>query len=195
MTRRVALFVLAALVLGAAPLISLVPAGRAQPAPKPNPEMQAVADAAGTLRVPPNYRSNYDFLGSWAVAANQGQGSKQLHFVYASPGTAAAYRRSGHFPDGTLLVKEVYQTATSSMTTGTVSRAQTLEGWFVMVRDSKNIYPDNKLWGSGWGWSWFDAANPVKTTSTDYSRDCQSCHVPAKQTDWIYTSGYPVLRN
>jgi hypothetical protein len=35
--------------------------------------------------------------------------------------------------------------------------------------------------------------NPQKTTSTDYTRDCQPCHVPARQSDWIYTHGYPVL--
>ena len=46
---------------------------------------------------------------------------------------------------------------------------------------------------TGWGWSWFDATNPQKTTSTDYTTDCQSCHVPARQSDWIYTHGYPVL--
>jgi hypothetical protein len=35
--------------------------------------------------------------------------------------------------------------------------------------------------------------NPQKTTSTDYTTDCQSSHVPARQLDWIYTRGYPVL--
>ena len=45
-------------------------------------------------------------------------GSKQLHVVYASPGTIAAYRKDGHFPDGTVLVKEVFNTKTKEMTTG-----------------------------------------------------------------------------
>ncbi len=31
--------------------------------------------------------------------------------------------------------------------TGTVSRAQTLKGWFVMVKDSKNIHPGNSIVG------------------------------------------------
>jgi hypothetical protein len=42
--------------------------------------------------------------------------------------------------------------------------AQTLKGWFVVVMDSKNSHSDNSLWGDGWGWSWFDAGNPSKTT-------------------------------
>ena len=55
--------------------------------------------------------------------------------VYASPGTIAAYRKDGHFPDGTVLVKEVFKTTTKDMTTGTVSSAGTLAGWFVMVKE------------------------------------------------------------
>ena len=37
------------------------------------------------------------------------------------------------------------------MTTGTVSRAGTLKGWFVVVRDSTGRCAGNKLWGDGWG--------------------------------------------
>jgi hypothetical protein len=153
----------------------------------------AVVDDHGNLHVPSHYRTAYEELGSWAVAKEDGPGSKQLHVVYASPGTIAAYRKDGHFPDGTVLVKEVFHTATNVMTTGTVSRAGTLAGWFVMVKDRVGRFPGNKLWGDGWAWSWFDANDPQKTTSTDYKTDCQSCHVPAQKTDWIYTSGYPVL--
>jgi hypothetical protein len=151
-------------------------------------------DASGNLRVPDEYRTAYQVLGSWAVAADQGQGSKELHIVYASPGTITAYRKDGRFPDGAVLVKEVFRAATGEMTTGTVSHADTLKGWFVMVKDRDGRHTGNRLWGDGWGWSWFDAANPSKTTSTDYRTDCQSCHVPARTSDWIYVNGYPPLR-
>jgi Cytochrome P460 len=151
-------------------------------------------DAAGNLHVPDSYRTTYQLLGSWAVAADQGRGSKELHVVYASPGTITAYRNDGRFPDGAVLVKEVFQAATADMTTGTVSHAETLKGWFVMVKDSKGRNAGNKLWGDGWGWSWFDAADPSKTTSTDYKKDCLSCHVPARASDWVYVGGYPPLR-
>ena len=155
---------------------------------------EAVEDAAGNLHVPEAYRTTYQSLGSWAVSADQEKGSKELHLVYASPGTVAAYGRDGHFADGTVLVKEVYEAATAPMTTGTVSHAGTLKGWFVMVKDSNGRHAGNKLWGEGWGWSWFDAANPVKTTSKDFRTDCLGCHIPAKATDWIYVSGYPGVK-
>src|SRR3954454_6387065 len=74
-----------------------------------------VVDAQGNLRVPANYQTSYEYLGSWAIAADQGQGSKQLHNVYTSPGTIEAYRKNGRFPDGSVLVKEVFETATKPM--------------------------------------------------------------------------------
>jgi hypothetical protein len=154
----------------------------------------SVVDENGSLRVPDSYRTRYQHLGSWAIAADSGRSSKEMHDVYASPGAIDAYRASGRFPDGTVLVKEVFGTSTAGMTTGTVSHATTLKGWFVMVRDSGNTRRGNPLWGDGWGWSWFDADKPLKTTSTNYKTDCQGCHVPAHSTNWIYVDGYPALR-
>lgn len=155
---------------------------------------EAVVDAKGSLRVPKDYRSKYQFLGTWSVADDQGRGAKQLHEVYASPGAIEAYRKDGHFPDGSILVKEVCEAATGTMTTGTVSHSEKLAGWFVMVKDSKNSYPENKLWGDGWGWAWFDADSPQKTKTVDYKNECISCHIPAKSSDWIYVNGYPSLK-
>jgi hypothetical protein len=103
-------------------------------------------------------------------------------------------------------VKEVYRVATEQMTTGTVSHADSLRGWFVMVRDSHGRHGTNNLWGDGWGWSWFDAADRLtpslslplpgggKAASTDYRANCKPCHSPAEASDWIYVDGYPPLR-
>ena len=158
-------------------------------------KVEALVDNAGNLKVPSDYRTTYEYLGSWAIAADEGQeGSKQIHTVYASPGTIESYRMSGKFSDGSVLVKEVFATKTRPMTTGTVSHGDKLQGWFMMVKDDKKAHPENNLWGDGWAWSWFDASNPNKTTSTDYKTDCKSCHVPAQATDWVYTNGYPSLQ-
>jgi hypothetical protein len=153
-----------------------------------------VVNSAGKLRVPVNYQESYQYLGTWSIAADAGKGAKEMHSVYASPGAVAQYKKTGHFTDGTVLVKEVFATQTLPMTTGTVSHPNTLKGWFVMVRDSKNTHKNNALWGDGWGWSWFNAGDPVHTTSTNYKNDCQGCHVPAKASDWIYVNGYRALQ-
>src|SRR5215510_1659376 len=79
---------------------------------RPDRNLEAVVDAQGTLHVPSSYRADYEFLGTWAIATDKGVGSSELHIVYASPGTIAAYHTSRHFPEGTALIKEVYETAT-----------------------------------------------------------------------------------
>lgn len=153
-----------------------------------------LVDATGLMHMPPNYRNTYQYLGTWAVAAD-GKGSSQLHVVYASPGAVASYRAKGRFADGDVLVKEVFVAKTGDMTTGTVSRADKLEGWFLMVKDSRNSYPANKQWGEGWGWAWFNEATPNTAKTVDYKKECLGCHVPAKANDWSYIEGYPVLRH
>jgi Cytochrome P460 len=157
--------------------------------------VEKVDDAKGNLHVPADYRTKFRYIGSWAVAADSGSGSKEMHTVYASPGAVEGYLKTGHFEDGAVLVKEVSEAKTEDMTTGTVSHVVNIKGWFVMVRDSKNkAHPGNPLWGDGWGWSWFDFGNTTKTTSTNYKNDCMGCHVPATPTDFIYVQGYPSLK-
>src|SRR5262249_18524288 len=136
----------------------------------------------------------YEFLGSWSVAVDQGRGSRELHVVYASPGTTSAYRNTGLFPTGTVLLKEVFAAVTAPMTTGRVAHAETLKGWFVLVRDTTGRYSWNRLWGDGWGWSWFDASSPSRTSSRDYRTDCLGCHASARLSEWVYVDGYPPLR-
>ena len=68
---------------------------------QPAPTQEQLVDAAGNMRIPNNYRTTYEFLGSWSVAGDKG--AKQIHLVYASPGSAAAYRATGKFPDGSIL--------------------------------------------------------------------------------------------
>ena len=174
--------------LGSLPFVSL-PAGGQTAAP----DTGSLVDGLGNLHIPEDYRRTYQYLGSWAVASSE-KGSKQIHVVYASPGTIEAYRKDGHFPDGAVLVKEVYEAATGSMTTGTVSREDKLDGWFMMMRDGGDTRVANKLWGDGWGWSWFDADSPAKAKTVSYVAECKGCHVPAKAADWIYVQGYPPLK-
>src|SRR4029453_10011488 len=157
--------------------------------PDKQAQWPANVDGDGTLHVPAHYRPRYEFLGTWVVAG-EGPPAKELHVVYASPGVIEQFRDGKRFADGAVLVKEVFAAQTAQMTTGTVSSAATLKGWFVMVKDAKGRYPGNKLWGDGWGWACFDAADPVKTTSTDYKFNCQACHVPARDSDWVYLGGY-----
>ena len=151
-----------------------------------------LVDKTGNIRKPTDVRDTFQSLGAFMVLDPKGN---QMHLTHASPGTAAAYRRTGKFPDGTVLVKEVFGTEHAQMTTGDANWASGTKVWFVLIKDSKGRYPGNPLWGDGWGWALFKADAPDKQVATDYKKDCLGCHVPAKATDWIYVQGYPVLKS
>jgi hypothetical protein len=147
----------------------------------------------GQIRLPDvPFRTEWTQLGSWTV--NGEDGAEGMHIVYAQPGVAEAYRATGSFPNGTVLIKELRGAVTEDLTTGRVSYAAELQGWFVMIKDAQDRYPNNPLWGDGWGWGFFEASSPETLITSDYKTECLSCHVPAQDTDWIYTRGYPALK-
>jgi Cytochrome P460 len=179
-------------------LLTALPAatlhGRAQ-----NEHLDLV-DEKGNIRKPQDYRDRYQMLGAYVVLdptsmvtdAPKPSGD-EFHYTYASPGTAEFYRKNGRFADGTVLVKEVLATSHARMTTGDAHWAKGTKVWFVMIKDEKKRFPDNPLWGNGWGWALFRSDAPDTQVATDFRKDCLGCHIPAQETDWIYVRGYPVL--
>ena len=152
-----------------------------------------LVDKTGNIRKPADVRDLYQFLGTYAPT--DFNGNTEMHVTYASPGAAQYYRKNGKFADGTVLVKETFDTDHAQMTTGDARWASKTKVWFVMIKDDKNRYPNNPLWGDGWGWALFKADVPDKQVATSYKRDCLGCHVPAQSTDWVYVQGYPVLKS
>lgn len=159
-----------------------------------------LVDKTGNIRKPDGYRDHYQILGTFTVfnaipmvSGSPSEEGGESHYTYASPGTAEYYRKTGKFPDGAVLVKEVFGTDHGKLTTGDAHWASRTIQWFIMIKDEKGRYPGNPLWGDGWGWALFKPDAPDKQVSTDYKRDCLGCHIPAQATDWIYVQGYPVL--
>mgnify|MGYP006428820489 FL=1 len=104
----------------------------------------------GAISVPENY-TKWATLGTWAHAKTEGEpGSKEYHVVYTQPETIEYHQKNGRYPDGAVLVKELLNTETMMMTTGSaVSHATSIKGWFVLVRDTKGRYKNSKLWEIG----------------------------------------------
>jgi len=149
-----------------------------------------LVDAKGNIRKPADYRDRYQALGVYTVLDPKGN---EMHYTYASPGTAEFYRKNKKFADGTVLVKEVLATSHAQLTTGDAHWAQGTKVWFVMIKDEKGRFPGNPLWGNGWGWALFKSDAPDTQIATDFKKDCLGCHIPAQDTDWVYVNGYPVL--
>jgi hypothetical protein len=147
----------------------------------------------GAITLPEDYRLKWIHLGSWFVEGTSG-GPAELHDVYTEPETVAAFRKTGKWPAGATIVKEIRATEKGQMTTGNVHWDGRIKQWFVMVKGtSDRTFPENPNWGLGWGWGLYSIDDPKKNISTDYKKDCKACHIPAQQTDWVYTEGYPIL--
>ncbi|HPG24140.1 MAG: cytochrome P460 family protein [Spirochaetaceae bacterium] len=131
-------------------------------------------------------------LGSWFVPEGEASG---FHHVYTQPEAIAAYRATGRFPDGTALVKEIVSHRRGSYTTGAnVASGTTARRWFLMVKDERGRFPNDPLWGEGWGWALFESDDPTRNVASDLRVDCLGCHAPAAASDWVYVEGYPALR-
>lgn len=168
-----------------APLVS-----RSEPA-------ATVTAEAALLHVPSvDYRRDWVLLGSFSILADEPEeGAKQLHVVYAQREAVDAYLQTNAFPDGAVLVKDVFATRTEQLTTGTSSYAGTLVGRFIMVKDGAGLRADTSLfWGDGWGWAFYEGNETRQTVTTDYREDCLACHEPARSQDLIHIQGYPVLK-
>ena len=150
-------------------------------------------DAQGNISRPTDFRTEFVHLGSWAVL-DEKSAARGMHDVYTERASAEAYRKTGKFPDGATLVKEIRAAETGAMTTGDpVMWGATPAVWFVMVKDGKGRFSGNPLWADGWGWSMYKADAPGKNVATSYEKDCKSCHIPAAQTDRVFIKGYPTL--
>jgi len=151
-------------------------------------------DDKGNISFPNDFRTSMVHLGSWFVPDG---GASGFHDVYTEKASVEAYRRTGKFPDGTTLVKELRASKAGNFTTGKgVNHATSeLKQWFVMIKDNKSRFTDNPLWGEGWGWALYKPGDRSKNVATSFQTDCLGCHVPAKDSDWVYTEAYPILNS
>lgn len=149
-------------------------------------------DDKGNIQLPDDFRTSMVHLGSWFVPDG---GASGFHDVYTEKASVEAYRKTGKFPDGATLVKELRGAKVGDYTTGKgVNHAVAdVKQWFVMIKDSKGRFPENTIWGNGWGWALYKPADSAKNLAVDYKSDCLGCHIPATSTDYVYSEGYPTL--
>jgi hypothetical protein len=70
----------------------------------------------GHISLPKDFRTRFVHLGSWAMVDDRS--SKGLHNVYTERKTVEQYRKTGKFPDGATLVKEIRKLESGELVTG-----------------------------------------------------------------------------
>lgn len=157
--------------------------------------------ADGTMMLPTGYRT-WMFIGAPLTpnALNGGKaGFPEYHNVYVRPADFAAYQRTGSFPEGTVIVKELvllrpgtHPDGSADTPAGRGFSQGAFNGMDVTVKDSKRFAATN-----GWGFFNFGHhALPYNATAAPAPRsECAYCHIAgASKTDMTWVEFYPILR-
>ena len=152
-----------------------------------NPDA-AQYDASGRFIPPTNYR-DWVFLSSGMdmsyTAAPAMPGSHMFDNVFAPRAAYEAFKQTGVWPDGTVLMLE----ARGGASKGSINQRgefQTAEimGAETHVKDSKRF--------TG-GWAFFGAEGGKPSTMIPYAAACYSCHQQHAAADTTFVQFYPTL--
>ena len=118
----------------------------------------------------------------------------EFHNVYVEPESFATFERSGEFPDGTQIVKELVLVGSKEAVSGNGYFMGEFAGLEVAVKDSVRFKDEP---GS---WAYFSfghvAAPEYSATAKKFpTESCNSCHQASADTDFVFTQYYPVLRS
>jgi hypothetical protein len=156
------------------------------PAPA-NPDAPSY-DGEGRLLPPGDYR-DWVFLSSGVdMSYSERPAMADAHMfdnVFAPRAAYAAFKRTGVWPDKTVLVLE----SRGGASKGSINRRglfQTSEGMGMEAH-----VKDTARFKGGWGFFSFDGDKPAK--QIDYSAACYACHQAHAAADTTFVQFYPTL--
>jgi len=126
-------------------------------------------------------------------------GFPEYHHVYVNPDAFAIYERTGIFPDGTVIAKELallkkgkHKDGSYDAPSGRGYFADKFNGMDVMVKDSKRFKETQ-----GWGFFNFGHHAPpyLKSASVAPAANCAGCHTANAEQDMVFTQFYPILNH
>jgi hypothetical protein len=162
----------------------------------------AVFDSQGRLKLPLDYRK-WVFVGAPLTpnGLNGGNaGFPEYHNVYIESKNVDAYLKTGDFPEGTVIVKELTRLLNPTFPDGSRTEPSgrgffngEFNGIDCTVKDSKKFAATN-----GWGFFTFghhpepyDDPAPEKPVT-----ECAGCHIAnVAKTDMTWIQFYPMLLN
>jgi len=155
--------------------------------------------ADGELILPKNFE-RWIYVGSPLTpnALNGGKaGFPEFHNVYIEPGSYEIYKRTGVFPEGTIMFKELQLVQTDGAGPDGSTNQPSGRGYFpgklngadVSVKDTKRYAATG-----GWGYFNFNHSEPkAKTAKLRSNEECASCHTANAKKDMVWTQFYPRL--
>ena len=164
-----------ALLIGAAPL----------------PE-DARFDAQGRMAFPEGYREWVFVTSGHGMSYNPVANAAAIapfDNVFVNRLAYEAFKRTGHWPDGTVLVLEIHGASDKgSINVAGAFQSGAARGVEVHVRDSKRFKTQD-----GWAFFGFDPDKPGPAEKIAESANCYSCHRQHAAGDRTFVQFYPTL--
>lgn len=114
---------------------------------------------------------------------------QRFHNLYLNPEAYQQYKRTGRFPEKTILVMEVLSAGSQASINRQGSFEDRFLGLEAAVKDSAHIRD---------GWGYFNFTRPGKDPAPAAAalpkQACWDCHHQHGETDNVFTQFYPVLR-
>lgn len=115
----------------------------------------------------------------------------EFHNVYIHPADFAHYEKTGDFPDGTVLVKELISVGSKEASSGVGYFMGEYIGLEAAVKDSKRFQDEPGYWA----YFSFGHSYPLAETAPKQPvSTCNTCHQTNAADDWVFTQYYPRLR-
>jgi len=147
----------------------------------------------GELQRPTGYRK-WTYVGTPVTPNDMNKGKApfpEFHSVYMNPEAVNHYEKTGKFPDGTILVKELVSVGSKEATSGNGYFMGEFIGLEVSIKD-KTRYKDEP---GNWAYFSFGHKYPLKDKAkAQPTASCNECHDGDAGDDWVFTQYYPVLR-
>jgi hypothetical protein len=160
-----------------------------------NDKPAATFAGTNTLLRPQDYRE-WIFVGSSMGLRYNSDPEKaprptaeKFNNVYLSPAAYREYSKTGKFPDGTVLILEVFSAETKREPGLQGSYQKELVALEAAVKDSKRFQE---------GWAYFsfdDKSGKLKDEAQPFPKaSCYACHHEKAADDHVFTQFYPVLK-
>lgn len=149
---------------------------------------------SGQLLQPSGYR-RWVYVGAPLTPNDMNNGKAafpEFHSVYINPEALDEYEKTGIFPDGTVLVKELISVGSKAATSGKGYFMGDFQGLEVAVKD-KARFKDEP---GNWAYFSFGHEYPLKEkVKAQPVANCSTCHGASGAQDFVFTQYYPVLRH
>ena len=162
----------------------------------------AIYDSDGKMKLPTGYRA-WIFLGAPLTPEglnNNKATFPEYHHVYVEKPNVDAYSKTGTFPEGTVIVKELARVLEPTFPDGS-RKEESGRGYFTGAYNGIDVsVKDSKRFANSNGWGYFTFGHhplPYEARAAESPvTECAGCHIAnVAKTDMTWVQFYPLLRD